>query len=71
MRGKPCVCPRCGGTEFEEIECGPDTWEDDVFYISYRCKKCGLWYDGWTEKWYVDVDSWMDVEDAQEYTEGQ
>ena len=43
-------CPRCGGMEFEEFYCGPDTWDDDITWTIYRCKKCGLWYDGWTEK---------------------
>jgi hypothetical protein len=23
----PVVCPRCGGTEFTEIEVGNDTWD--------------------------------------------
>ena len=64
---EPRKCPRCGGTEFTEFDCGPDSYENDIFYTSYKCKRCGLWYDSWREKWYVGVDSWRDVEDAEEY----
>lgn len=66
------VCPRCGGTQFSQRDCGPDGWDDDIFYISDVCETCGLWHDGWTDKWYVDVDTWSDVEGADEYqSEGQ
>lgn len=60
-------CPRCGNTTFDEIDCGPDSYEDDIFYISQRCTKCGLWHSGWTDKWLIDVDNWRDEEDAEEY----
>jgi hypothetical protein len=43
-------CPRCKCTEFKEIDCGPDSYEDDIFYTSYICKDCGLYYSGWTDK---------------------
>jgi len=64
-------CPRCGSTEFLDLDCGPDTWDDDVTYISYKCEKCGLWYDGWHNKWYINVDSWQEVEEAEEYKPNQ
>lgn len=60
-------CPRCESTEFVELDCGPDSYDDDIAYTSYKCKKCGLWYDGWVDKWFVNVDYWQEVEDAEEY----
>ncbi len=60
-------CPRCGGTDFTEHDCGPDSYDDDIFYISESCNRCGLWHDGWTDRWLVDVESWIDEEDAEEY----
>ena len=65
-----CKCPRCGSSEFEEIWCGPDSYDDDITYTSYQCKKCGLWYDGWVDKWFIDVDHWQEVENAEEYKKG-
>lgn len=61
-------CPRCGCEEFEEHDCGPDNWDDDIFYLSYACKRCGLWYSGWTNKWLINCESWRDEEDAEEFT---
>ncbi len=61
------ICPRCKGTEFEEIDCGPDGWDDDITYTSEKCTQCGLWHDGWDENWYIDVDSWVEVEVAEIY----
>lgn len=61
------VCPRCSSKEFDEIDCGPDTYDDDITYTSSKCKNCGLWFDGWTDKWLIDVDSWRDAEDAEEF----
>lgn len=61
------ICPRCGNDDFYELDCGPDSYEDDISYTSEKCTKCGLWYDGWNGRWYVDVDNWRDVEDAEEY----
>jgi len=63
----PEKCPRCGGTKFTEHDCGPDSYEDDIFYLSYSCDNCGLWYDGWDDAWYIDVEHWQDVENAKEY----
>jgi hypothetical protein len=60
-------CPRCGGIEFAQVDCGPDSYDDDIFYISDVCKKCGLWHDGWDDKWYANVESWREVEDADEW----
>lgn len=55
-------CPRCGCEEFREIDCGPDGYDDDITYTSEKCKACGLWHDGWVDKWYIDVDSWVELE---------
>ena len=59
-------CPRCGGTEFDEHECGSDTW-DSYSVTCYSCRACGLWYNTWTGAWLVDCESCCDVEDAKEY----
>ena len=64
------VCPRCGCKDFDEIDCGPDTYDDDITYTSYKCTSCGLWWDGWVDKWYIDVECWRDVEYAEEYVAG-
>lgn len=65
------ICPRCKKTEFTEIDCGPDSYDDDITWTAYRCKNCGLWYSDWIHKWLVDVESWQDEEEAKEYeTEG-
>lgn len=61
------VCPRCGGTEFYDHDCGPDSYEDDIFYLSYSCKDCKLWYDGWSHKWLIDCEGWIAAEDCEEY----
>jgi hypothetical protein len=60
------TCPRCGGKGFYELDCGPDSYDDDVTWTSYECKKCGLRYSGWYDKW-VECDSWPDEEDAPEW----
>ena len=60
-------CPRCKGTKFREVDCGPDGWDDDITYASEVCECCGLWLDGWVDKWFVDVDYWQDTEGAEEY----
>lgn len=56
-------CPRCGGTEFSEHDRGPDSYDDDIFYISEKCLKCGLWLDGWTHEWFESEDA-MDNDEA-------
>lgn len=61
------ICPRCGNTEFEELFSGPDSYEDDVTWMSYICTQCRLYYSSWTDKWYVDCETWQDEEDAEEY----
>ncbi len=62
-------CPRCKTEQFKEIDCGPDSYEDDIFYISYICIKCGLYNSGWTDKWLIECSSWIEEEDAEEYKE--
>jgi hypothetical protein len=64
---KPNLCPRCGATEFEERDCGPDSYDDDIAYTSYVCKGCALWFSGWTQKWLVDVTTWQEEDDALEF----
>ena len=61
------ICPRCGESDFDEVDCGPDSYDDDVTYTSYRCQGCKLWYDGWVNKWFDDIESWRDTEDAEEW----
>ena len=60
-------CPRCGSTEFYEMDCGPDGYEDDITWTSEVCTKCGLWHSGWTDKWLIDVEDWIDEEYAEEF----
>lgn len=62
------TCPRCGGTAFEEQDAGPDGYEDDITYTAYICVQCKLYYSGWTEKWYLDCESWTQEETAEEFT---
>ncbi len=61
------ICPRCGGNDFYEIDCGPDGYDDDITYGSNICNKCGLYHSGWTDKWLVDCDNWTEEEDAAEF----
>jgi len=61
------TCPRCGGSNFTERDCGPDTYDDDIFYISEVCTGCGLWHSSWTDRWLVDCTTWQDEEDAKEF----
>ena len=60
-------CPRCNGEKFREIDCGPDSYEDDISYVSELCEKCGLYHSGWTGKWLIDCENWIDEEDAEEF----
>ena len=60
-------CPRCDGIEFREVDCGPDGWDDDITYTSEVCENCGLWHDGWVDKWLLDVDNWNESEGAEEW----
>jgi transcription elongation factor Elf1 len=60
-------CLRCGNEIFEEIDCGFDSYDNDISYSSYKCKNCGLWFDGWMKKWFIDVDFWQEIESAKEY----
>lgn len=60
-------CPRCGGEDFTEHNCGSGRWEDDITYTSYSCDKCGLWYGGWLNKWLKNCNSWSEEETAGEY----
>lgn len=60
-------CPKCDNTKFNEHECGADTYDDDVYYISFSCTKCGLWFDGWSGKWFEGVDNWRDTEDKESF----
>jgi hypothetical protein len=64
-------CPRCGGVEFDEIDCGPDGWDDDITWSSEICCKCGLYHSGWTDQWLLDCQNWWDEEDAEEYKESE
>lgn len=61
------TCPRCNGTAFDEIDCGPGSYDDDITWMADRCKQCGLWYSSWKDKWLIDVYSWKDEQDAEEF----
>lgn len=52
-------CPRCG-TDTTEIDEGPDSWDDDITWISYQCQnqECGLKYHGWHNQWEEDGEEW-------------
>jgi hypothetical protein len=62
------VCPRCKSKDFREVDCGPDSWDDDIAYTSEICQKCGLYLSGWTDKWLIDCESWIEEETSEEYT---
>jgi len=69
---EPKKCPRCGNVKFNERDCGPDGFDDDISYVSFICTKCGLWFDGWVDNWLVDengsnIEDWQDSEDAKEF----
>jgi hypothetical protein len=64
------VCPRCGGSEFLEIDCGPDGYDDDITWTSDVCDQCGLWFSGWDGRWLIDCTSWHDEVDAEEFHTG-
>lgn len=65
--GRVLVCPRCGGTDFREIDCGPDGYEDDIVYSSDICTSCGLYHSGWSLLWLIDCDNWQDEDGATEF----
>jgi ribosomal protein S27AE len=59
---EPLTCPRCHGTDFTEIDCGPDSDDDDITYMSFiytnhLCQRCGLFHEAWDDKWYLDQDA--------------
>lgn len=64
---KVLTCPRCHSTEFTNVDCGPDTYEDDIFYISHICIGCKLWWNGWDGKWLVGCETYGESLDAMEY----
>ena len=51
---EPTRCKDCGG-ELYEFDDGPDGYDDDVSYISFRCKDCGLKWDGWFMQWEDEI----------------
>lgn len=61
------LCPACFGTNFIEHDCGPDTYDDDITYTSHECSACGLWFDGWRDKWLVDVHDSLEEDGAKEF----
>ena len=61
------ICPRCNSASFRDIDCGPDGYDDDITYTSNICNNCGLWFDGWRNKWYADCECESDVEHCEEY----
>lgn len=63
----PLTCPRCGGTNFRELECGYDTYEDDRTWMADICTACGLYYSGWLDMWLTDCESWGEEDTAKEF----
>lgn len=68
---QPDKCPRCGGPRLEEEDAGSDGFEDDVAYTVHTCAACGLWFSGWTRKWYLPFAGGHDEEAAEEFGAGQ
>jgi predicted nucleic-acid-binding Zn-ribbon protein len=64
---EPDECPRCGHTEFYQHDCGPDSYDDDISWIAFACKNCGLYYSTWADKWLIDCTNWRDEEGAEAY----
>lgn len=67
MKKITLICPKCKGTKFYQVDCWPDSYEDDISYSSDVCEKCELWLDGCDGNWYEDINSWQDTEDAKPY----
>lgn len=56
-------CPECKEEkEFFEVDCGPDTYDDDIAYTSYICEKCKIYCDGWNDNWYEEGTVWTDLD---------
>lgn len=67
IAGMDELCPRCGSTQFDEHDCGADSYESDITWTAYECRTCGLWYSGWRDEWLIDVASWQDEDGATEF----
>jgi hypothetical protein len=65
---QPKSCPRCKGTDFREIDCG---MADDIFWNSYVCRSCGLYYSGWSRQWFVGGKDSLDDDHAEVYNGGK
>jgi C4-type Zn-finger protein len=62
MRFDGAECPRCKGTDFREVDCGQDSYDDDITWTDTICNTCGLRHDGWNEKWYTDIEERTEYE---------
>lgn len=45
------TCPRCGGADYHEFECGDDSW-DSYSHTVYVCVWCELNYHDWGDYWF-------------------
>lgn len=56
-------CPRCKcKQQFQELDEGPDGYEDDITYASYVCEKCEIYCHGWSYNWYEEGTRWTQVD---------
>lgn len=63
------TCPRCNSVKFEHIDCGADSYDDDISYTSSICTACGLYHDGWHDRWLLNCAGCGGEEFATEYKE--
>jgi sucrose-6-phosphate hydrolase SacC (GH32 family) len=48
--------------QFNELDEGPDGYEDDITYTSYVCTKCKIYCHGWSDNWYEEDTRWTDID---------
>jgi hypothetical protein len=51
VNGEELVC-QCGNKEFDLIDAGPDSYDDDITYTAYQCTKCGRTFHDWKDGWW-------------------
>jgi len=56
-------CPHCKcKREFDDLDEGPDSYEDDISYTSYVCNTCQIYCNGWTDDWFEEGTRWQEVD---------
>ena len=48
-------CPKCG-KDMIELDGGPDSYDDDISWVSDYCEDCRYGHHGWTDEWIEDCD---------------